>query len=326
MTDIEKYKWDVYAKVAYELNTAHIPHSAMHGIDYNNHMVGRDCDLLVEKKNAFQIEKIIKKVFESMGGCHRFIYWSWGFLGLHYVKKENVRYTVEIDIAWSYSYRIIELTNLTFLSYYSEAEKLCEFYIDDWNQYTKVFLLRFLSSDFSKFDRKRIEEIKGIATRISPPYHVLQDVMPQWVFACRSFSIPTLKKLREDFSLWRYFFKHPFSCLLVLYRVVYYALTRTLYIHKLFPTLVLVGTDDRFIEELTKKISGTFITKPVLYHCNSKIEYILKKVQAYYFTIPFSLPVFITKDSYNKEPVTLSLDSEVDDIIDDLFEKIFCKK
>lgn len=323
MTKADLYKWNVYSQVAYALNKAKVPHSAMHGVDYAHRLVGRDCDLLVRKENAETVKTIMKTVFDSLGGKNRFISWSWGFWGLHFVKIDNEIFTVEIDVAWTYSYRIVELTDLTYLSFHIEDDRLKEFYIDDWNQYAKVFLLRFLSSDFSKFDEKRIEEVKDIASRIHPPYHVLKGNMSQWVDACKNFDVTTLKKQRREFSLLKHFLLHPFSSMSVLGRVAYYAFTRIMHIHTVLPPLVLEGADEAFIGELNKCINSTFITRPVVYHCKSKIDYTIKRIYAYFFTVPFSLPVFITNRQYCREAIVVSKELDAHAIVNGLFDRIF---
>lgn len=323
MTKADLYKWNVYAQVAYALNKAKIPHSAMHGVDYAHRLVGRDCDLLVKKENTEQVKTIIKNVYDSLGGRNRFISWSWGFGGLHFVKIDDEIFTVEIDVAWTYSYRIVELTDLTYLSYHMEEDRLNEFYIDDWNQYAKVFLLRFLSSDFSKFDEKRIEEVKDISRRIHPPYHVLSEYIYQWVDACKVFDVPQLKKMRTEFSLMKYLIKHPLSSMSVFCRVAYYALTRIMKIHTVLPPLVLEKADEAFINKLNKCIISSFITRSVIYHCNSKVDFAFKRIYAYFFTVPFSLPVFIINRHYHKGAIIVSKGLDAHTVVDILFDKIF---
>lgn len=326
MTEKEKFKWDVYARVAYSFNKNRLRHSAMHGVDYKNCKVGRDCDILIHKQDARQAQTMIEEVFASFGGFYKVISWAWGSWFFLYLLKDGMRYTVEIDIAWTYKYRLMELTDLSCLGYHTDKEKMEQFYIDPWNQFAKVFLLRFLSADFSKFDNRRIEEVKDIANSLSAPYTILSQYMPLWVDACRQFDVSELKSLRRQFKMAVYFIKHPLSSIKEMVFVCYFALMRAFQAYYVIPSLKLVvrGTEEKHVmEEISRCVEDTFITKLVIYRCGTRLSYYRNWFKARFHTSPFSLPVFIMPEAYSPDAVLTGAVSDYNHFMNSYFQSIF---
>lgn len=61
--DRDSYLWKIYAEVARAFNTEKLPHTVLHGVDYDKNIVGRDCDMLVRRKDMEKAISLTKGAF-----------------------------------------------------------------------------------------------------------------------------------------------------------------------------------------------------------------------------------------------------------------------
>ena len=267
MQSNKDFKKIIYQEIALYFNTNKIKHSLLHGINYDEGNVGRDVDLLIKKEETPKVLQIIREVFQNNKIIFRIVKFHWGYWILGY-KQDSIRYYfIELDLLWYQNYRITELTDPKHLNYNKlHTNSTKEFYINYWNVFAKIFLIRFLANQYENLSQKRIKEIETIASKIDYSPHcswATPTITEQIISACNPFQLEELKAIRNEIHISKSFLHNPLHSLKIFFTTIINVIDRKLHAFDIIPMFFLDFGDcksNKILDEIKEILSDSFIT------------------------------------------------------------------
>ena len=260
------FKLNLYQEIAFSLNVNNIKHSLVHGVNYETKNAGRDIDLLIDKTGISKSIQIIKQVFKTNNIEYKIAELNWTYWILGYKKINNQFYFIELDVFWYFNYRIIELINSGSLNYNNSDINSKEFYINYWNTFNKVFLIRFLANQYENLSQKRIREIETITSKIDYSPHcswATPAITEQIISACNPFQLEELKAIRNEIHISKSFLHNPLHSLKIFFTTIINVIDRKLHAFDIIPMFFLDFGDcksDKILDEIKEILSDSFIT------------------------------------------------------------------
>ena len=255
------FKIGVYKQIAIRLNNAGLKHCAVHGIDYRQNLFGRDVDVMIRYQDRHDVRKIIKEVFELNGIRFKHNKFSWAdwFIGYKECDDGNVSF-IEIDLFYHINYRMIELTDSRLLGV-SGVNDL--FFVNDWQTYAKVVLIKFFGMNFEKLSERKFKEVQRVASLLRSennnvfPAEFINELNEKILAS----DFVGLKELREQYPYISFAKKKPLRAVRIFFDSVFAMLHRKWKAFKIIPVMVLHENSKNVIDQYRIQLSKeSFIT------------------------------------------------------------------